>query len=99
MQILIILIAFGAMTANQLFADSPQFISIKSSQVNLRVGPGKEYPVNWVLMKPNLPMILVSEFNQWRKIRFLDKTEGWVHQNMISRKNTAIVTQKYALLY
>jgi SH3-like domain-containing protein len=50
-------------------------------------------------MKANLPVILVTQFKEWRKIKLQDQTEGWVQQNMISRKNTAIVVPKYAILY
>jgi SH3-like domain-containing protein len=81
------------------YANASSFVSLKSSNVNLRVGPGKEYPVSWIFMKPNLPVMLISEFDQWKKIKFVDKTEGWVHQNMISSKNTAIIVSRYAILY
>jgi SH3-like domain-containing protein len=50
-------------------------------------------------MRANLPVMLISEFDQWRKVQFVDKTEGWIHQNMISPQNTAIVVAKYAILY
>ncbi|MDR2067397.1 MAG: SH3 domain-containing protein [Holosporaceae bacterium] len=80
-------------------AFASQFVSLKSSEVNLRVGPGKEYPVSWVFMRNNLPMLLIAEFEQWRKIKFMDGTEGWVHQNMISRKSTAVVVSENAILY
>jgi SH3-like domain-containing protein len=75
------------------------FVSLKSSEINLRVGPGKEYPVSWTFLKARLPVMLIAEFNEWKKIKFIDETEGWVHQNMISRKNTAIVISPYTILY
>lgn len=75
------------------------FVSLKSSEVNMRVGPGKEYPIAWVFMRANLPMILMAEFDQWRKVKFIDGTVGWVHKNMISRKSSAIVTENYAIMY
>jgi SH3-like domain-containing protein len=75
------------------------FVSFKSSEVNMRVGPGKEYPIAWVFMRANLPMILMAEFDQWRKVKFIDGTVGWVHKNMISRKSSAIVTENYAIMY
>jgi SH3-like domain-containing protein len=75
------------------------FVSLKSSEINLRVGPGKEYPISWTFMRANLPVMLMAEFNQWRKVKFIDNTEGWVHQNMISNKNTAIVTSEFTILY
>ena len=75
------------------------FVSLKSSEVNMRVGPGKEYPIAWVFMRANLPMILMAEFDQWRKVKFIDGTVGWVHKNLISRKSSAIVTENYAIMY
>lgn len=75
------------------------FVSLKSSEVNMRVGPSKEYPIAWVFMRANLPMILMAEFDQWRKVKFIDGTVGWVHKNMISRKSSAIVTENYAIMY
>lgn len=75
------------------------FVSLKSSEVNMRVGPGKEYPIAWIFMRANLPMILMAEFDQWRKVKFIDGTVGWVHKNMISRKSSAIVTENYAIMY
>jgi SH3-like domain-containing protein len=88
----------AALSAGPL-ASAIGFASLKSAKVNLRVGPGKEYPIICVFMKSNLPVMLLAEFKQWKKIRFLDEPDGWVHQNMISRKNTAIVTAPYAVLY
>ena len=65
----------------------------------MRVGPGKEYPIAWVFMRANLPMILMAEFDQWRKVKFIDGTVGWVHKNITSRKSSAIVTANYAIMY
>ncbi len=76
-----------------------QFVSLKSSKINMRVGPGDEFPISWVLVRAGLPMMLIAEFQQWRKVRYLDNTEGWVHQNLISGRNTAIVTKDTALLF
>jgi SH3-like domain-containing protein len=29
----------------------PRFVSLRSDQVNLRVGPGENYPIEWVLTR------------------------------------------------
>jgi SH3-like domain-containing protein len=75
------------------------FVSLKTAQVNLRIGPGKEYPIVWIFMVQNVPMMLMVEFEQWRKVRFMDNSEGWIHQNLISKKNTAIITKNHTILY
>jgi SH3-like domain-containing protein len=82
-----------------LSAHAVTFVSLKSSEINLRVGPGKEYPIVWIIMKRNLPAILVAEFDQWRKVKLFDDTEGWVHKNMISGKNTIIVVTDNEIMY
>ena len=76
-----------------------RYVSLKSSEINMRVGPGIEYPISWVFMASNLPMMLVTEFGQWKKLRFVDNTEGWVHKNMVSYKNTAMIVSNIAVLY
>lgn len=75
-----------------------KFISLKSSDVNMRVGPGRDYPISWVLLRAGLPVVLMSEFLQWRKIQLPDGTQGWIHQSTASYKNTALVTED-TLLY
>ncbi len=80
-------------------AEAKQFVSLKSSKINMRVGPGDEFPISWVFLRAGLPMMLIAEFQHWRKVRYLDNTEGWMHKNMISGRNTAVVVKDKALLY
>ncbi len=70
----------------------PRFASLRSSKVHLRTGPGVRYPVDWVLVFRNMPVEIVAEFENWRKIRDWQGTEGWVHRTMLSGMRTAIVT-------
>lgn len=70
----------------------PRFVSLKSAKVNLRVGPGLNYRVDWMYLKSGLPMEIIQEFDNWRKVRDADGTEGWVNQSLLSGKRTAIVT-------
>jgi len=70
----------------------PRFASLKAAEVNLRTGPGSNYPIDWVLTKPTMPVEILAEFETWRRVRDVQGTEGWVHQMMLSGKRTAIVT-------
>ena len=94
-----VICAILMMCAIQERANAEQFVSLKSSKINMRVGPGDELPISWVFLRAGLPMMLIAEFQQWRKVKYLDNTEGWMHQNMISGRNTAIVTKENSLLY
>ncbi|WP_373289046.1 SH3 domain-containing protein [Aureimonas endophytica] len=68
----------------------PRFVSLKSPRVNLRVGPGKDYAVTWLYMKPGLPVEIVQEFELWRRIRDSEGTEGWVYHSLLSGTRTGI---------
>lgn len=70
----------------------PRFVSLRSNEVNLRTGPGTNYPVDWVFVRRGLPVEVVAEFDVWRKIRDWQGTVGWVHQSMLAGQRTALVS-------
>jgi SH3-like domain-containing protein len=72
----------------------PRFVSLKSDRVNLRTGPGTEYPASWVFRRAGLPVEVVSEFETWRKVRDSEGTAGWVLQSLLSGRRTALISPK-----
>lgn len=76
----------------------PRFVSLKSNDVNIRVGPGVDYPIKQVYMRKNLPMEVIAEFGNWRKVRDIDGAEGWALHSLLSGNRYAIVTQESAML-
>ena len=69
----------------------PRFASLKSDQVNVRVGPGKEYAVRWVYRRAGLPVEIIKEFGNWRQIRDSETATGWVFHALLSRRRTMMV--------
>lgn len=68
----------------------PRFVSLKSGRVNSRIGPGVNYPVDWMYLKAGLPMEIVQEYDNWRRVRDADGSEGWINQSLLSGRRTAI---------
>lgn len=68
----------------------PRFVSLKAKRVNLRVGPGRDYAVAWLYTKSGVPMEVVQEYDNWRRVRDAEGTEGWVYQSLLSGKRTAM---------
>ncbi|MEP9372065.1 SH3 domain-containing protein [Mesorhizobium sp. KR1-2] len=68
----------------------PRFVSLKSGRVNSRIGPGVNYGVDWLYMKAGLPMEIIQEYDNWRRVRDADGSEGWVNQSLLSGKRTAM---------
>jgi SH3-like domain-containing protein len=71
----------------------PRFVSLKSDHVNVRAGPNRDHDVAWVYTRPGLPVEITAEFENWRRIRDRDGTEGWVYHSLLSGKRTAYVAK------
>ena len=61
----------------------PRFVSLKSDNVNLRVGPSTNYPITLKYISPNLPVEIIDEFDVWRQARDHNGTIGWLHKSLI----------------
>lgn len=69
----------------------PRFVSLKADRVNLRSGPGTDYPTSWVYRRAGLPLEVLSEFEGWRQVRDSEGVTGWVVQQLLSGRRTALV--------
>jgi SH3-like domain-containing protein len=69
----------------------PRFVSLKSDRVNMRNGPGTDYPTGWVYRRAGLPLEIIKEFEGWRQVRDADGAEGWVMQSFLSGRRTGLV--------
>lgn len=69
----------------------PRFVSLKSDRVNLRNGPGTDYPTGWVYRRAGLPVEVIKEFETWREVRDSDGATGWVLQSLLSGRRTGLV--------
>ncbi|HEY8580982.1 MAG TPA: SH3 domain-containing protein, partial [Beijerinckiaceae bacterium] len=54
-------------------------------------GPSKEHRTAWVFQRAGLPVEITAEFDNWRKIRDSEGSEGWVLHSLLSGRRTAIV--------
>lgn len=70
----------------------PRFVSLQSTEANLRTGPGLQYPIAWIYRRAELPLEVIAEYRTWRKVRDWQGTAGWMHQSMLSGQRTLIVT-------
>ena len=69
----------------------PRFVTTRSTPANVRVGPGTKYSVAWVYLKAGTPVEIIQEFDTWRKIRDVDGSEGWLHQNLLVGRRAGLV--------
>ncbi len=77
----------------------PRFVTLKKDLAYLRVGPGREYQLDWVYVRQNLPLKVISEFDVWRKVVDHEGTTGWLHSSLLSLKRFGLVTKAEINLY
>ena len=77
----------------------PRFSSLRYDRVNLRVGPGTNFPIEWVLTRRNMPVEVIAEYDTWRRVRDWQGSEGWVREQSLAARRTAIVLGSVRLLY
>lgn len=69
----------------------PRSASLASDTVNLRTGPGTQYPIAWVYHRRGLPVRVTQEFDVWRKVVDPDEVEGWAHSSLLTTRRTVLV--------
>jgi len=69
----------------------PWYGSLKKDEVNVRSGPGNQYPILWVYQRAGYPVQVVTRYDNYYKLRDVEGEEGWAYVGMISRRQTGLV--------
>ena len=94
--LLLLLVGAGPMAEAQVGRSTglpvPRFVSLASDRVNVRHGPGEQYPIQWVFVRRGVPVEIVAEHDNWRRITDQEGDKGWVYGNLLSSRRTVLVT-------
>ena len=69
------------------------FLSLKKEKVNVRYGPGFDYPIKYVYNKLNLPIKLIDKKDNFRRIIDQKKNSGWIHVSQLKKANSIIILE------
>ena len=78
-------------------ADENYFLSLKYNKVNVRYGPGLDYPIKFVYLKKNFPVEVIDEKENFRKILDYKNNGGWVHRSQLKKSKSLIVLEEKIL--
>jgi len=95
--VMLMLAATAAQAAGDTAAGAlpvPRFVSLKTDRVNVRGGPDKDHDVTFIYTRVGWPVEITAEFENWRRIRDSDGSEGWVYHSLLSGKRMAAVQLK-----
>ena len=75
----------------------PRYVSLKRDEVFGRQGPGKDYATLYVYHSRGLPVQVVDETSEWRKICDPDGGVVWVASAMVDGRRTVMAQGQAAL--
>ena len=67
------------------------YLMLKNSKVNVRMGPGLDYPVKFIYKKKYLPVKVIDKKENFRKVIDHKKNSGWIHISQLKKINSVIV--------
>ena len=76
----------------------PRWAALRSDEVNLRVGPGTRFPIEWQYHRRDLPVQILREVEVWRLVEDQDGVKGWVHQATLVGHRSFVVKGEEAVL-
>jgi SH3-like domain-containing protein len=68
----------------------PRYVSLKFDKVNARAGPGDDHRLLWVYRVRSLPLQVVAETPEWRRVCDPDGQLAWVHKRTTDGRRTAM---------
>lgn len=81
----------GGFSASAQQREVPYWASLKFDEVNMRVGPGQDYKIDWIYKRKGLPVKIVRMREGWRLMQDPDGTQGWVSESQLLLTRAAIV--------
>jgi len=68
----------------------PRYVSLKYGKVNARSGPGEDYRTLWVYRVKGLPLQVIAETDDWRRVCDPTGQAVWVHKRGVDGSRTAM---------
>ena len=93
-KLLIILFFFILNSSNVISDEKNHFVSLKNNKVNVRYGPGFNYPVKFIYKKKFLPIKVIDKKENFRRIIDHKRNSGWIHKIMLIKLNSLIVLEE-----
>ncbi len=89
---ILLIVGFGGGTAA--FGQDrevPYWATIGAEEVNMRVGPSRDYPIDWVFKRKGLPIKVVRLREGWRLVQDPDGDQGWIVSSLLSPQRGVLV--------
>ena len=76
-----------------LYASEVRFLMLKNDKVNVRYGPGFKYTIKFIYKKRFLPVKVIDNKENFRRIIDHKNNSGWIHVSQLKKVNSLIVSE------
>jgi SH3-like domain-containing protein len=78
----------------------PRYVTLKFAKVNARAGPGDDHRLLFVYKTRGLPLQVVAETSEWRRVCDPEGQVAWVHKRVTDGRRSVInMSSRPAALY
>ena len=96
-KLLILLLLTFIFPINIFAKENSYYLILKNNEVNVRYGPGFDYPINYVYKKKNLPIKVIDKKENFRRIIDFKKNSGWIHISQLKKGKSLILLEDQIL--
>ena len=93
-KIIIFVLTFFITIYQQTKAGDEFFLMLKNEKVNVRYGPGFDYPVKYIYKKIQLPLKIIDKKENFRRIIDHKNNNGWIHVSQLKKAKSLIALEK-----
>jgi len=97
MQKTLILILLTFFFYKSAFAENNYFLMLKNNKVNVRYGPGFDYPIKFIYKKKFLPIKIIDKKENFRRIIDIKNNSGWIHISQLKKGKSFILLEDQLL--
>ena len=97
MQKTLVLILLAIFFSKIAIAETNYFLMLKNNKVNVRYGPGFDYPIKYIYKKKNLPIKIIDKKENFRRIIDFKNNSGWIHSSQLKKAKSFILLEDQLL--
>ena len=97
MQKILVFILLAILFPKISFAENNYFLMLKNNKVNVRYGPGFDYPIKYIYKKKNLPIKVIDKKENFRRIIDFKNNSGWIHASQLKKAKSFILIEDQLL--
>ena len=79
-------------------SETNYYLMLKNNKVNVRYGPGFDYPIKFIYKKKFLPLKIIDKKENFRRIIDHKKNSGWIHRSQL-KKSKSLIALKDKLIF